>query len=159
MHVYMHLYTHTHTHIDLHVYSSIHIHITYTYAHTYTIYMYTYIYEYMYMYMYIHIYISIYICRARRHLVEPQRRLQVQLFRLPAYLLALPCLAGLCSERFPMGHLYAPLASLKGSEVWAPVLWGVYNQAITGLSGFRSGRTLRGNHKIQYYVSHGQHSV
>ena len=36
-----------------------------------------------------------------------------------------------------MGLSYGPLAFLKGSELWAPVLKVVCNGVITGLQGFR----------------------
>ena len=45
---------------------------------------------------------------------------------------------------FPMGHEYGPLPSLKGSEVWIPVLKVVHNDVIMGLQGFRIRAHTRG---------------
>ena len=41
------------------------------------------------------------------------------------------------SKGLPRGPLCGPLASLKGSQLWAPVLEVVFNGMIMGLQGFK----------------------
>ena len=43
----------------------------------------------------------------------------------------------LVSKRFPTGPLHGPLPSLKGSELWAPVLQVVFHGVKMDLHGFR----------------------